>query len=193
MNKFIALVGMAGSGKSVVADELIKLGYQFFRFGQITMDIIKERGLEVNETNERTIRENVRKEHGMGAYAILNIPKIEKFLKKGNVVGDGLYSWSEYKILKEKFANYMFVIAVYSPPELRYKRLSGRKQVAEDKDIRFRQMAPEQAKSRDFAEIENIEKAGPIAMADFTLVNTGSIGTLIHQLNQAINIIENIK
>ena len=45
----------------------------------------------------------MRKEHGMGAYAILNIPKFDELLKKGNVVGDGLYSWSEYKILKEKY------------------------------------------------------------------------------------------
>ena len=190
-NSFIALVGMAGAGKSVVADELISKGYRFFRFGQITMDIIKEKGLEVNESNERAIRERVRKEHGMGAYAILNIPRILSFLEEGNVVGDGLYSWTEYKILKEKFGDRMFVIAVYAPPTLRYERLSARKQLSDDKDIRNRQMTPEQAKSRDFAEIENIEKAGPIAMADFTLVNTGSMEDVIHQLNSALNKINN--
>jgi len=193
MNKFIALVGMAGSGKSVVADTLINQGYQFFRFGQITIDIIRERGLEVNENNERAVREGVRKEHGMEAYAILNIPKIEKFLESGNVVGDGLYSWSEYKILKEKFGKSMFVIAVFAPPELRYNRLSSRKHTTDDKDVRFRQMTPEQAKSRDYAEIENIEKAGPIAMADFTLVNTGTIENLIEQLNLVLNHIESKK
>lgn len=191
MNRFIALVGMAGSGKSVVADELIRQGFQFFRFGQITMDIIKERGLEVNETNERTIREDVRQEYGMGAYALLNIPKIENFLSNGNVVGDGLYSWSEYKILRDKFGENMVVIAVYAPPSLRYERLSVRKQVAGDKDVRFRQMTPEQARSRDFAEIENIEKAGPIAMADYMLVNTGSMEELIGQLNAALEKIDN--
>ncbi len=190
MNKFIALVGMAGSGKSVVADELIRRGYHFFRFGQITMDILMERGLEVNELNERNIRENVRKEHGMGAYALLNIPKIENFLTTGNVVGDGLYSWSEYKILKEKFGDLMFVIAVYAPPQLRYKRLSQRLQTKEDKNIRNRQMTPEQAKGRDFAEIENIEKAGPIAMADYTVVNTDSINNLLDQLDDIIKEIE---
>jgi len=193
MNKFIALVGMAGSGKSVVADELIRRGYHFFRFGQITMDILVERGLEVNETNERNIRENVRKEHGMGAYAILNIPKIENYLITGNVVGDGLYSWSEYKILKEKFGNHMFVIAIYAPPEVRYERLSQRKQTKDDKNIRFRQMTPEQAKSRDFAEIENIEKAGPIVMADYTVVNTDNIDNLLKQLDHIIKEIEHKK
>ena len=48
-------------------------------------------------------------------------------------------------------------------------------------------MTPEQAKARDFAEIENIAKAGPIAMADFTLVNTGSIVDLHKQLDKILN------
>ena len=82
MNKFIAIVGMCGSGKSVLSDELVKKGYYFFRFGQITLDIVKEKGLEPTEQNEKQIRENVRKEHGMSAYAKLNLPKIEKFLEK---------------------------------------------------------------------------------------------------------------
>jgi dephospho-CoA kinase len=85
----------------------------------------------------------------------------------------------------------MAVIAVYAPPSLRYERLSVRKQGSDDKDVRFRQMTPEQARSRDFAEIENIEKAGPIAMADYTLINTGSMESLISQLNSALEKIEN--
>ena len=190
MNTFIALVGMTGSGKSVIADELVKRGYAFFRFGQITMDIIKERGLEPKEENEKSIREEVRKEHGMGAFAILNIPKIDAFLEKGNVVGDGLYSWSEYKILKEKYGSQLSVIAVYAPPKLRYQRLTQRTLEQDDKDIRNRPMTEEQAKSRDVAEIENIEKGGPIAMADYTLTNIGTVPELIEQFNKAMEEIE---
>ena len=191
MNTFIALVGMTGSGKSVIADELVKREYAFFRFGQITMDIIKERGLEPKEENEKSIREEVRKEHGMGAFAILNIPKIDAFLEKGNVVGDGLYSWSEYKILKEKYGSQLKVIAVYTPPKQRYHRLTQRKIEQDDKDIRNRPMTVEQAKSRDAAEIENIEKGGPIAMADFTLTNTGTIPELLEQFNKTMEEIKN--
>ncbi|MFC2134535.1 AAA family ATPase [Bacteroidota bacterium] len=186
MNKFIALVGMCGSGKSVVADELVRQGFNFFRFGQITLDIVKERGLEPSEENEKPIREEVRKKHGMGAYAILNIPKIDNFLKEGNVVGDGLYSWSEYKILKEKYGGQLTVIAVYAPPKLRYERLSQRTLAREDTDLRHRPATQEQARKRDFAEIENIEKGGPIAMADYTFVNTGTVPELLEQLNKAL-------
>ena len=187
MNIFIAIVGMAGSGKSVVADELIRHGFQFFRFGQITLDIIKEKGLPPSEENEKAVREGVRKEYGMGAYAILNMPKIDNYLKKGNVAGDGLYSWDEFKILKEKFGSQMYFLSVFAPPSLRYERLTNRKILKEDTSLRNRPMTPEQAKARDFAEIENIAKAGPIAMADFTLVNTGSIVDLHKQLDKILN------
>jgi dephospho-CoA kinase len=186
MNTFIALVGMCGSGKSVVADALVEKGFQFFRFGQITLDIIMEQGMEVNEENERTIREGLRNEFGMGAYAIKNMPKIDNFLSKGNVVGDGLYSWAEYKILKEKYGDQPIIISVYTPPKLRYARLSNRKQSDDDKEIRNRQLSAEQAKSRDFSEIENLDKGGPIAMADYTLVNTGEIPELLGQLENVL-------
>jgi dephospho-CoA kinase len=189
MNKFIAIVGMCGSGKSVLSDELVKKGYYFFRFGQITLDIVKEKGLEPTEQNEKQIRENVRKEHGMSAYAKLNLPKIEKFLEKGNVVGDGLYSWSEYKILKEKFKDQLIIISVQTPPKLRYQRISERISNETDTDLRNRSFPIEQAKSRDYSEIENIEKGGPIAMADYTITNEGTLEEFKEKIKKLINIL----
>lgn len=188
LNKIIFIVGMAGSGKSVVSDELVKNGFGFVRFGQITLDKVKEDGLEVNEINERKIREGFRKEHGMGAFAILNIPKFDELLEKSNVVGDGLYSWSEYKILKKKYKNAMHVIAVYAPPEMRYGRLENRS-VKNDEKQRFRSTTKEQSKSRDYAEIENLDKGGPIAMADFTIINTGTLEQLKQEVNNILDII----
>jgi len=181
MNKLICLVGMTGSGKSVVADYLVEQGFGFLRFGQITLDIVKERGLEPTEENEKPIREEMRKTHGMGAYATLNIPKFDELLKKGQVVGDGLYSWSEYKVLRDKYLHQLVIIAIYAPPQTRYDRLANRKIVKEDTNLRHRPATTEQAKARDYAEIENIEKGGPIAMADYTLVNTGTIEELIEK------------
>lgn len=176
-NKIVFIVGMAGSGKSLVSDELVKEGFAFVRFGQIVLDKIKKQDLEVSEENEKKIRENLRMEHGMAAVAILNIPKFDELLEKSNVVGDGLYSWSEYKILKEKYGDSMYVIAVYAPSELRYQRLENRA-VENDEKQRFRSLTKSKAKARDFAEIENLEKGGPIAMADFTIINTGTIEEL---------------
>jgi dephospho-CoA kinase len=190
LNKLVCIVGMTGSGKSVVSDYLVNKGYYYLRFGQITMDLIKKRGLEPTEVNEKIIRESVRKEHGMGAYALLNIPKFDELLKKGNVVGDGLYSWSEYKILREKYGNQLVVLAVFAPPELRYSRLVNRTLLSTDVSLKNRPATLESAMSRDFAEIENIEKGGPIAMSDFTLINTGSVSELILQLEKVLFLIK---
>ena len=185
-NKIVCVVGMPGAGKSLVSDELVRQAFAYLRFGQITLDKIKELGLEPIEANERKIREDFRKEYGMGAFATLNIPKIDELLEKSNVVVDGLYSWSEYKILKEKYGEAMYVIAVYTPPKLRYERLKNRS-IENDPKQRFRSLTKEDAKARDYAEIENIEKGGPIAMADFTIVNTGTITELKENASKIIN------
>ena len=59
--KIIFVVGMAGAGKSIISDELVKRGFAYVRFGQVVIDEIKNRGLEVNEQNERAVREDLRK------------------------------------------------------------------------------------------------------------------------------------
>lgn len=187
MNKIIAMVGMTGGGKTIISDYLTDKGFKFLRFGQITLDIVKEKKLKPTEENEVKIREGIRKKHGMGCFAILNLPKIENLLKNGDVVIDGLYSWSEYKILKEKFKDNLTVIAVYASPKIRYDRLARRELGKDDTKLRSRPMTYEQAKSRDYAEIENIEKGGPIAMADFTIMNQGTIEELYKKVEDVLD------
>jgi len=186
----VFVVGMAGSGKSTVSDALVKEGFSYVRFGQIVIDEVKKRGLEVNETNEKLVREDLRKKHGMGALALLNLNNFDGFLAESNVVGDGLYSWTEYKILKEKYGDAMVVLAVYAPPSLRYQRLEHR---AADHDValRFRSIPREQSQARDYAEIEHMEKGGPIAMADFTIINAGALQDVQKQLQIFLTHIKN--
>ena len=100
------------------------------------------------------------------------------------MVVDGLYSWSEYKILKEKFKDDLVIIAIYSPSRVRYERLSSRKAV--DEKSRFRPLTKEQAQSRDYSEIEHLEKGGPIAMADHTILNIGTIEEVKQQVNGVV-------
>ena len=58
--KVVAIVGMAGSGKSEVARQFEKTGYIRIRFGDITDEEVKKRGLPLNEENERQVREQLR-------------------------------------------------------------------------------------------------------------------------------------
>jgi dephospho-CoA kinase len=187
--QIVAIVGLCGAGKSEVADFFVAHGFAYIRFGQITLDEVKRRGLEPKEENERPIREEFRKKHGMAAFAILNMPKIDEFLsQKKNVLADGLYSWSEYKELKKKYGDALVVIAVYASPQTRYARLEDRRtRYSNDPNMKYRSFSRAQAQARDVAEIENIEKAGPIVMANFTIVNEGTIEDLNKQTEDIYN------
>lgn len=167
--KVVAIVGMAGAGKSEVARVFERSGFKKVRFGDITEEEIRNRGLELNEENERHIREELRKEHGMSAYAKLNLPRIDASLKSSNVVVDGLYSWEEYTLLKERYDEKFSTVAVWASQATRHTRLRNRAN---------RPLTFEEAASRDKAEIENINKGGPIAMADFTIINEASLKEL---------------
>jgi dephospho-CoA kinase len=176
--RLVAVVGMAGAGKSEVARVFEEDGYIRIRFGDVTDEEIQKRGLVQNEKNERYIRELLRKNNNMDVYARLNLPRIESALKHADVVIDGLYSWEEYKFLKDYYQDAFHVVAVYAPPGTRHRRLTTRAN---------RALTPEEAIGRDREEIEDINKGGPIAMADFTIINESSLENLRDEVNKVIS------
>lgn len=179
MNKrCIAVVGMCGAGKTEVVNFLMeKLNAPKVYFGDCTFDRMKEEGLKLDYENERITREKIREELGMGAYATLSIPKIKGFLETNDtVIAESLYSWDEYKIMRDEFGDKFEVIAVYASPETRFKRLSERNNERPIKDI-------ETFVKRDYTEIEGTDKGGPIARADYTIINETTIEELHTQLN----------
>lgn len=179
-NKIIAIVGMCGSGKSIASDYLEELGYKKVYFGGVTMDKLKELGLEVNPSNEKMVRENLRKELGMAAFAIVLLPKIKELSKDNNVVLDGVYSWDEVKVLKDSLDNFK-IISIVVDKEIRYERLNKRE---------IRSLSNIEADNRDISEIENIAKGGPIGYADYYILNNGSIDEYKNRLNEVIKEID---
>ena len=176
--KVVAVVGMTGGGKSEVARLFEANGFAKIRFGDVTDEEVRKRDLELTEENERYVRELLRKEYGMAAYAILNLSRIDLARKQSDVVIDGLYSWEEYTFLKTYSGDDFCVVAVWASPRTRYARLAGRS----DRRLTF-----EEAATRDSSELENINKGGPIAMADFTILNESSLKDLQKQVKEVIS------
>ena len=180
MGRIIAIVGMCGSGKSIASEKLEKLGFKKVYFGGVTFDKLKEAGIEANPQNEKMMREKLRSELGMGAYAIILTPKIKELALNNDVVLDGLYSWDELKLLKDAFPN-LVVISIVADKNLRYSRLGLRS---------VRPFTKEEAVARDIAEIENVAKAGPIAFADYFIFNNSTVEDFYDRLDEILKAIE---
>ena len=177
-SRALALVGMPGAGKSLCARHLEAKGYFQYRFGSIVVDEVSRRGLPLNPENERIVREEFRAKEGMDAIARRALPILRQALQRQNcIVIDGLYSWSEYKTLRGELGGDLTVVAVISERGLRYARLTERIE---------RPLTLEEAERRDYQEIERLEKGGPIALADYTLLNNGAPDELLNALDALI-------
>jgi dephospho-CoA kinase len=182
MKKCLAIVGMCGAGKTEVVNYLMeRLSAPKVYFGEATFDRMKEDGLELNYENERATRELIRTELGMGAYALLAVPKIKTLLETNDIViAESLYSWDEYKIMKEEFGDSFLTVAVFAGPQTRFARLSSR-----DNERPIKELS--EFVKRDYTEIEGTDKGGPIARADYMIINEGSIDDLHQQLGKIIS------
>ena len=177
MNKIVAIVGMCGSGKSIATDILEKRGWHKAYFGGITYKKMAEEGIERTPDSERIFREKLREEHGPECYAKLLLPEIQEAVKTKNVVLDGLYSWYEYKFLKEKLQDNLKMICIVVDKNVRYNRIANRPD---------RPFDNQKAKERDLSEIENLYKGGPIAYADYYIFNNGTLEEYEERLNEIL-------
>ena len=176
--KIIALVGLAGSGKSSAVEYLTEKGFPKIYFGGVIYKAMDEAGIEKTWNNQQQFREEIRRREGKDFVIKRVIKNIHDLINAGQnkVVLDGLYTWSEYKFLKHEFPGQVVVIAIVTPKYLRYQRMAKRIE---------RPMQPHEVDQRDWSEIENLEKGGPIAIADYFIINDGSLEQLHQKIDAA--------
>jgi len=181
--KIIALVGLAGSGKSTAVEYLTEKGYPKVYFGGVIYDAMREAGIEITPESQTKFREDIRAKEGNDFVVKRIIKQIHELVEAGQhrIIADGLYTWSEYKIMKHEFPGELTTVAVVTPRRLRHRRLAERPE---------RPFSATEADQRDWAEIENLEKGGPIAIADHFIMNDKDLDNLHRQLNEVCEEIE---
>ena len=180
-SRIIAFVGMPGAGKGTCSKYLhTKHGYPLIHFGDMVYEEVHRRGLD-NVIDERFVRQDMRKVEGPAVLAKRVAEKVDNYIDNGEhtVVLDGLYSWTEYKFLRDKYGDNLIVIAVVATRALRHQR------VVERKDA-HRTYTKQQVITREIDEIENLEKGGPIAIADYSLLNNGPPEEMLVQLDDVL-------
>ena len=181
--KILAFVGMSGSGKSVALDYLTEKGIPKVYFGGMIYKEMEKRGIERTPDSERDFREMIRETEGKDWVVRQVISAVKNLIEAGQrrIVLDGVYSWTEYNILKKEFPGMMTFVAVVADKKLRYKRVGQRPERPFNKN---------EIIERDRSEIENLEKGGPIAAADYYLLNNSGISELHQNLEKVLEEIE---
>lgn len=174
--KIVAFVGLPGAGKSSAVDYLKSKHYPSVYFGGIVLNAMDEAGLAHTAENEKRFREELREREGKDFVVNRIVTQIRDLVAAGQhrIIADGLYTWTEYKILKREFPGELTVVAIVAPRHLRHHRLANRP---------IRPLTETEANQRDWAEIENLEKGGPIAIADHYVINDGDLDKLHAQID----------
>lgn len=180
--QILAIVGMSGSGKSVIVDYLTEHSIPKVYFGGMIYKEMEKRGIErtPNGESEKHFRQMIRETEGADWVVRQAIAETKDLISAGQkrIVLDGVYSWTEYKTLKHEFPGIITFIAVVADKNLRYERVAKRP---------VRPFDSKAIRERDLSEIENLEKGGPIAAADYYLLNNSTVDNLYSQLKSTLN------
>lgn len=173
----IAFVGMSGSGKSVAVDYMTEKGWPKVYFGGMILKEMERRGIERTAESEKEFREMIRRTEGNDWVVRQVIDEVHRLIEAGQrkIVLDGVYSWTEYEILKKEFPEpgQITFVAIVVPKKLRYKRVAERIE---------RPFNLQEIRERDKSEIENLEKGGPIAAADYYVLNDLDVKKMHEQI-----------
>jgi dephospho-CoA kinase len=178
--RILFLVGMPGAGKSSCVEHMTTKGLPSVYFGGIVVEETKKRNNgKTSEALEKVVREEFRAQDGNEAIVKRIVQQIDKLLETHEqVVADGLYSWTEYKFVKQYYGEKALIVAITAPRHIRHERLAHRP---------IRPLSKNEVTSREYAEIENLEKGGPIANADYTVNNDGDALDMLNQLDKILH------
>lgn len=171
--KILAFVGLAGSGKTIAVNYLAEKGYPKVNFD----NFISENSL--NTTEKLTIYQDLLLKNGKDFLVLKIIDQVQDLISAGQrkIIIDGPLSWNEYKTLKHEFPGCITTIAIVASRHLRHNRLINDS---------TRDVNREELYKQDWFEIEELEKAGPIAIANLYISNNKDLSLLYKKLDKLI-------
>ncbi|MCI2414827.1 MAG: AAA family ATPase [Candidatus Aramenus sp.] len=152
---------MPGSGKTEFAKMLKEKGFQVISMG----DVLRKRYEKEARHGEKLMdfAKRIREIYGEGVVARLSVEEVPPSAKLVAFEGvRSLYEVEEFKRLGEPL-----IVAIHSPPQLRYSRMMSRMRQDDSKDV-------QELRRRDLDEIK-LGIGGVIAMADYVVLNDSSI------------------
>jgi len=164
----VGITGMPGAGKGVFRRTIQRLGYPFVIMGDEVREEVKRRELKPNPENLAETMLNLRKIEGSAAIAKRCILKLKNQPRRVVFI-DGIRSLNEVEEFKKHFPMFI-LITIHASPKTRYQRLVRRRRSDDPTDW-------DTFMERDLREL-GIGMGSVISVADYLIVNEGSIGQL---------------
>jgi len=171
----VGVVGMPGSGKSIVSDVAREMGFQVVVMGDAVRAEAQRRGLEPTGEAMRNLMLKLRAERGPTVVAELCFPLVDSAGEL--VLIEGIRSLHEVEAFRERYGR-LHLIAVHSSPRTRFKRLIARGRPDDPSDW-------EEFCKRDEVEL-SVGIGSAIALADHMLVNEGPVEELREEARELL-------
>ena len=169
MVRIVAVTGMPGSGKSLVARVIgEELGYPVYSMGDVVRRVVESRGLPLEPVTIERVARELREAHGEGVVARLLIESIDPGVE--GIVADGVRSLGEVRVFEEWGP--VCIVAVHAPRRLRFERVKARGRLGEASWEAF--------EARDESNLR-LGVGSVMALSDYVIVNTSSIDELIEE------------
>ncbi len=183
----LVVVGLQGSGKEVTANILKESGFHIIELGDIWRELIDRAGIprtDVKATREFTMQ--LRVEKGKDIYARYALERIRPGMKDVAIMG--VRSTYELDHLRGNVTG-MKLLAIRAPVKLRFERMMKRAKPEDPKTIEeFRWL--ETRIKRGYMSDKKEEQYGlgaVMKLADYTVLNTGTIDELRVKINRILS------
>ena len=188
----LTVVGLPGSGKSLVADMLKKRGFEVIELGDIWRELLKKNNIPRNDPiATREFTKTIREKYGKDVYARYAFRKMHRHLSKIAIMG--VRSTYEINYIKRRIKKF-YIIALLAPLQMRFGRLKHRGKPEDPKTMKSFKWLEEREK-RGFMKAKSEERHGVMHIikdSDFVIANTSTTSKLERNVAKVLNEIKNL-
>jgi dephospho-CoA kinase len=169
----LGITGTDGSGKGTAVDYLVTHhGFVHYSARGILIDILNERDMEPTRANMRIVANEMREECGNDYIVTHNLKKIKDDGTERAII-ESIRAVAEAETLKAQGG---ILLAVDADQALRYERVQSRR--SETDKVSFEEFVAHEELEANDPNPHGMQKRKVMEMADFTIMNNGTVEEL---------------